>query len=140
MSWVVDNKIELIPLGLLVALALVYRFSFKRGHLQTHSDTARQGTNAAAIATATLSEREKRVLQILVDANGLPLSRSDLQDELGWTYLQTGFVLNLLGTRAYIQPVTDYLLNPWSVIGDTRVSLTPYGLQYAEQHEMLPSQ
>ena len=46
----------------------------------------------------------------------------------------------MLGRRAYIQPVMDYLLNPWSVIGDTRVSLTPYGLQYAEQHEMLPSQ
>ena len=140
MSWGVDNKIELIPLGLLVALALVYRFSFKRGHLQTRSDTARQATNAAAIAAATLSEREERVLQILVDAFGHSLSRSDLQDELGWTYLQTGFVLTLLGRRAYIQPVTDYVLNPWSVIGDTRVILTPYGLQYAEQHKMLPSQ
>lgn len=132
LAWIIANKVALIPLSLLITVAFIYRFAFK------HDESAPQATDRAAGAAATLSESEQRMMEILGRAHGVAVSRSDLQDELGWTFFQTGFVLNSLGRRGYIEPVTDYLLTVWSVIGDTRVRLSPYGVQYADRR-MLPS-
>lgn len=123
----------LIPISLLIAVVLVYRLAFK------HDEPAPQATDTAAGADTTLSERERRVMEILARAHRVAVSRNDLQHELGCTFFQMGFALTSLASRGYIEPVTNYLLNAWTVLGDTRVRLSAYGLQCADRQGMLSS-